>query len=365
MITFLAAIASFLADMDNVLVRFGLIPPPPEPTAIVEVNETPPTVNVAVAATDTPVPEPTYVPTDVSAGITTHTPSPKPTVELTVTKTPTNTLIPPTSRPRLANTLTPAPDAPQSGEKRTIEGIDFVYVPTGRFIMGKQNEEQDVNVDAFWIMQYELTNVQFRGFVDGDGYTNAEYWTDSGWEWKTENSIASPEFWNDSRANAFDQPLVGVSWYEANAFSVWLSDRTGHEFRLPTEAEWEKAARSTDGRRFPWGNEWDPSRANYCDVNCTNTWYDESGNDKYQYAASVGTFDNASPYNAYDMAGNVGEWTGSLRHIGPNTRLRVTRGGGYSSPQVNLQTAQDSGFSPEGRSIAIGIRLVLPSNDVD
>ena len=220
-------------------------------------------------------------------------------------------------------------------------GIEFVFVPGGPFRMGSTAEEQkaaaalcnqyygdgddcqaswyedegpsaEVAVDEFWIMQFEVTNVQFKGFVEGDGYSNQEYWSDTGWQWRDENAITEPEDWSSLGPNG-DHPVVGISWYEAMAYARWLSLETGLEFRLPTEAEWEKAARGSDGRVFPWGNEWDPSRLNYCDANCDRDWKDKTSDDGYALTAPVGQFESGkSPNNAYDMAGNVWEWASTI-----------------------------------------------------
>jgi formylglycine-generating enzyme len=100
----------------------------------------------------------------------------------------------------------------------------------------------------------------------------------------------APEYWNDVKYNARNQPVVGVTWHDAAAYCQWANKR------LPTEAEWEKAARGTDGRIYPWGNQWDKARANTFDGGLRKP-------------TSVGSYEGGkSPYGAYDMAGNVWEW---------------------------------------------------------
>ena len=149
-----------------------------------------------------------------------------------------------------------------------------------------------------------------KRFMDGGGYSDENLWSEAGWQWRVDNDITLPRYWEDDRFNGEDSPVVGVSWYEAEAFANWQSNESGMELRLPTEAEWEKAARGTDGRIFPWGNDWDPTRVNYCDSNCDQSWKDAAGDDGYAFTAPVGSYpDGVSPYGALDMAGNVWEWT--------------------------------------------------------
>ncbi|NJP07020.1 MAG: formylglycine-generating enzyme family protein, partial [Chloroflexaceae bacterium] len=131
------------------------------------------------------------------------------------------------------------------------------------------------------------------------GYTNPAYWTGPGWAWREASNRTQPYYWDDSTLNGDAQPVVGVNWFEAVAYARWLSAQTGREYRLPTEAEWEKAARGPDGLIWPWGNEWRDGMANS----------NEAGHD---VTIAVGNYpDGASPYGALDMAGNVWEWCSS------------------------------------------------------
>ena len=121
-------------------------------------------------------------------------------------------------------------------------------------------------------------------------------WSEQGWWWREKNEISEPEYWHDRKWNAPNTPVVGISWFEAEAYANWLSERTGYQYRMPTEAEWEKAARGTDGFKYPWGENFDK--------NSCNTF--ESG---LHRTSPVGIFPkDKSPYACFDMAGNVWEW---------------------------------------------------------
>ncbi|MBI1299670.1 SUMF1/EgtB/PvdO family nonheme iron enzyme [bacterium] len=361
-----------------------------EPTDVIALAET---------ATSTPTPTETNTPTATDA----------PT--FTATVTPTATPVPPTP----TATWTPTPSEPEAGATRVVEGITFVYVPAGEFVMGSTEEEieaaveqcqQDINIedkaeseaicvlvrprleaespahtvylDGYWIGQTEVTNAQFRAFIEDGGYTTERYWSASGWTWRVANSITEPEFWQDANFNGDQQPVSGISWYEADAYSRWLTQKSGLAIRLPTEAEWEKAARGTDGRTYPWGDDWDPSRANYCDRRCGDAfafalWVDANNDDGYAHTSPVGRFLNgASPNGALDMAGNVWEWTGDWydssyyatsperNPMGPASGSeRVLRGGSWSDNPSFLRGAFRLRYTPDYRNINVGVRVVL------
>ena len=112
--------------------------------------------------------------------------------------------------------------------------------------------------------KYPITNYQFRQFVEGGGYQEKDWWK-AGWEVCRKEGWEQPEYWDDPRFNRPNDPVVGISWYEVAAYARWLAAQTGEDFRLPTEAEWERAARGFDGRIYPWGDEWDSTRCNIQD----------------------------------------------------------------------------------------------------
>ena len=213
---------------------------------------------------------------------------------------PSRTLVPPTA------TATPVPP---SAPLRPTWLPEVVEVPAGPFLMGSSDSDTEANsnekpqrtveLPTYWIGKTEVTNTQFRPFVAGDGYSNRAYWTDNGWAWRQQAKRIQPYYWADPHWNGDNYPVVGVTWYEAVAYCNWLSAQTGQDFRLPTEAEWEKAARGTDGHICPWGNTWAVGNANSAEIGLQGT-------------APVGAYPNdKSPYGALDMAGNVWEWMSS------------------------------------------------------
>ncbi len=200
---------------------------------------------------------------------------------------------------------------------------DMVLIPAGEFTMGDNTyynwtfllsfniydgPEHVVYLDAYYIDKYEVTNEQYKKFIEATGYR-------------------IPRCWNDARFNQPDQPVVGVTWEDAAAYAEWAGKR------LPTEAEWEKAARGTDKRLWPWGNTFDKAKC--------NVW--ESGTTGLRSTMAVGSYEGGkSPYECYDMAGNVWEWCADLydqkyyyaspkiNPTGPETgQQRVIRGGGF------------------------------------
>ena len=183
---------------------------------------------------------------------------------------------------------------------------ELVLVAGGPFRMGDNfgdGEERErpvhtVDVDAFYIGRTEVTNGQWRRFREDPGYEDPKYWP--GGRVVPKDQIP---YWNDSRnhgggtPDSDNYPVLGVNWDAAVAYCNWVSAKTGKRYRLPTEAEWEKAARGTDGRKYPWGNTIDHSYAKY--VQGAN----------FVTADAVGSYERgASPYGALDMAGNVLEW---------------------------------------------------------
>ena len=276
-----------------------------------------------------------------------------------------------------------------------------------------ETPRHEVTLPAYYIARYPITNTQFRAFVEAGGYRERQYWEEAEalglWQdgkvrraypyYDEEGEVKWTEEWGDAPAN-YDEPfnlpnhpVVGVSWYEAVAFCCWLEEqlqiadyrlqvwRGGQletldlepetlTLRLPSEAEWEKAARGMDGRTFPWGDEGDRNRANY----------DETG---IGTTSTVGCFPGgASPYEVEDLSGNVWEWTRSLwgksweqpdfgypydpgdgREDLKAERgvYRVVRGGSFLDLQWSVRCAYRLRYYPDFRLDLMGFRVMVAS----
>jgi formylglycine-generating enzyme required for sulfatase activity len=294
---------------------------------------------LAVAPTDTSIP-PTDTPVPPTATDTpTPTGTPVPPTDTPLPPTPTDTPIPPTDTP-VPPTDTPVPPTntpqPAAGamQVRESDGAEMVLVPAGEFTMGSEAGDDDekpvhqVYLDASWIDKTEVTNAQYEKCVAA-GKCEASRYAD------------------DAAFNGDAQPVVGVDWDDAKAYCEWAGAR------LPTEAEWEKAARGTDGRTYPWGNEWDAEKV--------NSW--EQGP---HTTTAVGSYpEGVSPHGALDMAGNVWEWTDSWYQAYPGSsyqdedfgeKYRVLRGGSWDSDQGLVRCASRGGGLPVGRLNLVGFR---------
>jgi formylglycine-generating enzyme required for sulfatase activity len=320
--------------------------------------------NTLLPPTATPMP-PTETPTATAVPPTPMATlvSPAATaMPLTLTETPilpTETLCP---------VATPPPAQATIGDTwtRPADGMVMVYVPAGTFPMGSSEAAIDaavemcvrnstsgechrtwfedespqhmVTLDAFWIDRMEVTLAQYRQCVAA-------------------GHCASADCGVELNPNRPDQPVACVSWFDAQAYCEWAGAR------LPTEAEWEYAARGPEGNIFPWGDGFDPERLNYCDANCTYEWRDAEYNDGYSRTAPVGSFEaGASWCDALDMAGNAWEWVADWYDAsyyavspphnpqGPESgTYRIMRGGSCYYQASYLRSARRAWMLPSPR----------------
>ena len=196
---------------------------------------------------------------------------------------------------------------------------EMILIPAGEVRLGTNNktdltfgteaDARTVSVEAFYIDKYEVTNKQYAKFISETGHRK-------------------PKFWGDPRLNAPEQPVVGVNWEDAETYATWAGKR------LPTATEWEKAARGTDGRLYPWGNNYEATRGNFDDGGSM-----DGSTDGYAMTpAPVGNFrDGLSPYGIHDMAGNVWEWV--VEHSETtNEETYAIRGGSWTNGAGDTRT---------------------------
>jgi formylglycine-generating enzyme required for sulfatase activity len=252
---------------------------------------------------------------------------------------------------------------------------DYVLVPAGPFRMGDDSKEalarekpaHVVDLGAYYIAKFEVTNREWKKFRDDAGYDDPKFWP---------NGRVVPRdqipYWTQANNHgggtpgSDDYPVIGVNWDAATAYCAWLSAKTGKRYRLPTEAEWEKAARGTDGRRYPSGDFIARTQANFV--------YAQT----YDTVMPVGSFPTgASPYGALDMAGNVMEWTQDWydrdyysvsprkNPKGPATgAYRVVRGGSFFVEVFDLRSTARAMAWPSFQAYRmIGFRPVRDAGD--
>src|SRR5262249_22174392 len=148
-------------------------------------------------------------------------------------------------------------------EDKVAERFTNAYGKVWGDFFCRETPYHQVNVEAFDLACYPVTNALYYQFMEAGGYTDPKFWTPEGWAWCLGTGRVQPLFWGSSKFAGNDRPVVGVSWFEALAVARWASIETGLNVRLPTEAEWEWAARSTNTRSlYPWGGAWDPNRLN-------------------------------------------------------------------------------------------------------
>lgn len=224
----------------------------------------------------------------------------------------------------------PAPPVPRVPVSYTVREEDhrgpMLYVPAGTFLFGR--ERRAASTGAFWIDKYPVTNKQFENFCRSTGYRVPKFLKDK-----------------DPRFSHPDAPVVGVSVADALKYAAWVGKD------LPTEEQWEKAARGVDGRTFPWGEDATITDARAC-----------AGRDAATGATAPVTAsrEGASPYGVLDLAGNVWEWTKSTVSEN-NEALHVVKGGCYNDPPELLRADERLEAAPKDKHENVGFRLVRPA----
>lgn len=240
---------------------------------------------------------------------------------------------------------------------------DMALIPAGEFLMGSTEQEildawrqndggwekedytssypqRKITLNDFYIDKKEVSNGDYKMFIEA-------------------TKRAAPSLWDDHTLNLPNQPVVGVDWNDADAYCRWANKR------LTSEAEWEKAARGTDGRIWPWGNSWDPTKDNH-GKGAGGYGYDES--DGWKYTALVGTELGVSPYGVLNMAGNVYEWTADDFNAYPENDkyiekdfgkgFKTIRGGAYDDGISEQRASTRCGFRKDYKDVDVGFRCV-------
>jgi len=246
----------------------------------------------------------------------------------------------------------------------------MVLIPAGPFQMGSTTGDVDeapvhtVELDAFYIDQHEVTNAEYQAFVTATGYPAPR---GIGYTAVYELLKHDYEPWRDSGFNHPHQPVTTVTWFDAVVYCEWAGKR------LPTEAEWEKAARGDlEDARYPWGSaEPDNTAANFADSQTEFEWRSTNVNDGFLFTAPVGTFP-PNGYGLFDMAGNVWEWCADWysptyyvesprrNPKGPYTgERRVLRGGTWYRAAHTLRNAERVSDFPENSLNVVGFRCAM------
>ncbi len=265
--------------------------------------------------------------------------------------------------------------------EETVSGVELMLVPVGCFSMGSADDQladalaacsaaggseqgcqaalaaeqpahEQCFSEPFWIGRYPITNEDYARCVADE--------------------ICPPALVADiPGANGPQKPVTGISLAAARAYADWLSDRTGEEFALPTEAEWEYAARGPEGWVYPWGDEFEAGTANFCDAGCAELFRETAVDDGFAESSRVDAYTGTgeSWVDALDLAGNVWEWTASPFSAYPLTgqasaqagQEQAVRGGAWNSPAYDLRAAGRRALDPETRELTLGFRVVMRS----
>lgn len=272
----------------------------------------------------------------------------------------------------LATTVLPAADRviagadlgvmgdPRRGVGLTQAGlpeIDWIEIPAGPFLMGAAKFSCALLTAPYRISRYPITVTQYQSFVRAGGYQDSRHWTAAGWAWRQHIERQGPAPYTVPYVSP-TLPITGVSWYEALAFCHWLSAETGDPIHLPSEVQWERAARHTDGRLYPWGDDFAVPRCNMRDSGIAQP-------------SPVGLFPTGhAACGAAELAGNVWEWCAtqwrntykayaqSVDNAQTGVERRVLRGGSWANEQHFVRCAHRHRNYPDHWGPNVGFRVV-------
>jgi formylglycine-generating enzyme required for sulfatase activity len=261
--------------------------------------------------------------------------------------------------------LVTVPDglAPIGLDPKVAERFINAYGPEWYQFFTRETPQHDVQIETFELSRYPVTNALYTEFMTDGGYTTPEYWTPEGWAWRVHTSRVQPLHWGSTRFVGATRPVIGISWFEAMAFARWASIKTGRSIRLPSEAEWEWAARSTNTKSlYPWGGAWDPTRL--------NSGYHDATFSAVGTTTPVGQYSPAGdgPFGHADMLGQVWEWTNSVfrpyPYIAADGRedrytpdARIMRGGNWSDGKYTNRATTRYYYPPLYSEMTTGFRI--------
>ncbi len=264
--------------------------------------------------------------------------------------------------------------------------MEMVLVKAGEFMMGDDNGNADekpahkVKISQpFYVGKYEVTVAQFRRFAETAKFeTECERNGNKGTtvkDGKWQDNVEGINWKMPGFKQEENHPVVLVSWNDSQAFVAWASKLSGRGVRLPTEAQWEYAARGTESKKYPWGDKWDGTLANHGDMTLKNAGFTSMNctidNDGFAYTSPVGNFKNASWCGAFDMAGNAWEWVNDKRQQdyyakspavdppGGDGNARIFRGGCWHNDPFVCRAALRYGQDPRLSNSSIGFRVAM------
>ncbi|MBN2549672.1 MAG: SUMF1/EgtB/PvdO family nonheme iron enzyme [Anaerolineales bacterium] len=239
-----------------------------------------------------------------------------------------------------------------------IKRIPAGYLHVGSRYHPREQPRRVVYVAEFEMAHAPVTVNQYAAFLNSEAVKEQRWWDEQGWRWVTGGSLGwgrenrwQPEAWEIQRRRPY-HPVVGVTWFEARAYCAWVSAERKRAVRLPSEEEWEYAARGEDGRPYPWGDIFDPSYTNTLEADHKDT------------VEVTSKTEDVSPFGLMDMAGNVQEWTNSsykplAGEVYSGTDLRIARGGSYNDTAYGARTSYRRAYPPGYYFTFLGFRVAV------
>ena len=230
-----------------------------------------------------------------------------------------------------------------------LPDIDWITIPKGEFTYGQSWNQKRLMISEYQISKYPITNCQYQSFIDAGGYENKRWWF----------GLKKPDQLPEKISVAENRPVEGINWYESLAYCRWLSHESGFDISLPTEQQWEKAARGPNAKKYPWGDNYLPGFANIYEHPKKGLWYCLSE------TSAVGIYPQGqSPYGVMDMSGNVWEWClnkyedSDFISLDLTDHDRVVRGGSFTSNFARCAASLRVSGVPSYRRFKRGFRII-------